>query len=1350
MAGTLSPGYSGDGGYAVQARLNTPKGLTSDGEGNIYIADFYNNAVRKTDPDGIISTVAGNGTCGYSGDGGPAADARLCFPRDVAADETGNLYIADSGNHVIRKIDTEGIITTVAGNGTAGYSGDEGPAAEAQIGSPNGVAADSAGNIYIADIQYHCIRQVSPGGIIFTLAGNGTAGYGGHGGPAAEAILNAPADVITDSAGKLYIADAGNHRIRKVDISGIITTAAGNGTPGYSGEGGPAVQASLNRPAAIAADRDGNIYIADTDNNRIRKVDSKGLITTVGGDGTPGINGISGPPARAWIYIPSGITVHPSGILYVSEPYWPCILGMGSSAIGDIIGGGGAAWHDPAGLSYIIMNGNQHTWTLDSETQAALNYFHYDTEKRLTAVYDRGMSMTYIQRDSGGTPTAIISPDGITTYLTVNASGHLEKVTYPDSGEYLFEYTEGGLMTAESDPEGNRFEHVFDTRGRLLNVSDPEGGLWEYSVTQTSDGTVRTGLNTAEGRQTLYTDRTDSKGEFRSVITGPDGGTNTFTKSSDGLTESSSLSCGTDLLTEYAAEPGLGYLYPKTITKTMPSGLERKSVREKVYEDDNADRVAERIYETLTVNNKAFTRLTDRTVNTETLTSPENRTSVSGYDPDTGLPAYVSIPGFHDTTFGYDTRARLTSVTTGTRRSTFAYGADGNLSSVTDPENRTTSYDHDAVGRVTAVHRPDSSSVYFTYDKNGNMTVLTNPNPTDHSFDYNSVNLNTSYQSPLSGSYRYVYDRDRHLKKTVLPSGNEITNVYADGKLMQTQFPEGTADYDYYPCGTKLRSVTGDDGESIGYTYDGSLLTSETLSGTLNAGLSYAYNNDFAVKTLTYAGSAETYTYDDDGLLTGAGRFSVARNAGNGLPESVTDGTLTLSRSFSGYGETASQTVTAGAQNLSQITLTRDNAGRITGKTERVGGVTSDYIYTYDEAGRLLTVTKDGVLTEEYRYSANGSRVYEMNTLRGISGRSMTYSHEDHLLTAGNVTYTYSPDGFLTARTAGTEVTAYDYSSRGELLGVTLPGGTSIEYIHDPLGRRIAKKVSGIITEKYLWSGLTTLLAVYDGNNNLLMRFEYADSRMPFAVMRPDGLYYMAYDQVGSLKLIAGSAGNVVKRVEYDTFGNIISDSAPSFEIPFGFAGGLHDRLTGLVRFGYRDYDPETGRWTAKDPIGFAGGDTDIYGYCLNDPVNFIDPDGQHAGILIGAIGGAFTGFKAGVQSGSLGKGLLAGAIGGITGGLFGALLLPPTLSAPIAGAITGSVAGFVGRAAGKALSDPCSSTEDRLKEGLKGIPAGFAGGLVGGSIAGGASYLGVGSVAAEAAGAMAAAPIYWGGDMLF
>jgi YD repeat-containing protein len=196
------------------------------------------------------------------------------------------------------------------------------------------------------------------------------------------------------------------------------------------------------------------------------------------------------------------------------------------------------------------------------------------------------------------------------------------------------------------------------------------------------------------------------------------------------------------------------------------------------------------------------------------------------------------------------------------------------------------------------------------------------------------------------------------------------------------------------------------------------------------------------------------------------------------------------------------QGFTIGSQNLTSWNLARDSNGRITQKTETVDGTTSNYEYTYDPMGRLLTVTKDGTLIEEYEYSLNGTRTYEMNELRGITGRSFAYSDEDHLLTAGGAIYEYDLDGFLTTKTFEADITQYDYSTRGELLGVNLPDGRVIEYVHDPLGRRIAKKVDGVTVEKYLWQGLTRLLAVYDSSDNLLMRFEYADGRMPVAMTK--------------------------------------------------------------------------------------------------------------------------------------------------------------------------------------------------------------------------------------------------------
>jgi RHS repeat-associated protein len=205
----------------------------------------------------------------------------------------------------------------------------------------------------------------------------------------------------------------------------------------------------------------------------------------------------------------------------------------------------------------------------------------------------------------------------------------------------------------------------------------------------------------------------------------------------------------------------------------------------------------------------------------------------------------------------------------------------------------------------------------------------------------------------------------------------------------------------------------------------------------------------------------------------------------------------------------------------------------------------------------------------------------------------------------------FDDDGFLVDRVSAAETTTYDYSLRGELLSVDLTDGRGITYDHDPMGRRVAKKIDGTVVEKYLWQDNTTLLAVYDASNNLIERFNYADGRLPISMLRGGVTYYMMYDQVGSFRLIVDSSGNITKRIDYDSFGNIINDTNSGFTIPFGFAGGLHDRDTGLVRFGARDFDTSIGRWTAKDPIDFAGGDVNLYGYVQNNPVNYFDPLGN-------------------------------------------------------------------------------------------------------------------------------------------
>jgi len=312
--------FSGDGGPATSAGFLGPNGIAVDSAGNIYLADSSNNRIRKVDAAGIVTTLAGNGAITFAGDDGPATSGSFFTPLGVAVDGAGNVYIADSLNHRVRKVDTAGILTTVAGAGYPESSGDGGPATRAGLFSPLAVAVDTAGNLYIAETSR--IRRVDTAGIITTVAGGALPGFSGDGGPATRAQLFLPAGVTVDASGNIYIADVGNRRIRKVTADGIISTVAGNGTKGFSGDGGPATSAQIDPFGAhqgLAADGAGNLYFADIANHWIRKVDTAGIISTVAGNGTAGFSGDGGAAFSASLNNPSDIALDSAGNLYIAD-----------------------------------------------------------------------------------------------------------------------------------------------------------------------------------------------------------------------------------------------------------------------------------------------------------------------------------------------------------------------------------------------------------------------------------------------------------------------------------------------------------------------------------------------------------------------------------------------------------------------------------------------------------------------------------------------------------------------------------------------------------------------------------------------------------------------------------------------------------------------------------------------------------------------------------------------------------------------------------------------------------------------------------------------------------------------
>jgi sugar lactone lactonase YvrE len=474
IAGSGANGLIGDGGPAVSAQLDVPYGVAADSAGNIFITEILGNRIRKVTPAGIISTVAGNGSKGYSGDGGPAISAKFSSPRDISVDSGGNLFIADGENRRIRKVSSSGIITTVAGNGSLGYSGDGGPATSAKLYQPWGLSIDSANNLFIADTGSNCIRKVDSSGIITTIAGNTTWGYGGDGGPATSAQLKNPYGIAVDSAGNLFIADYNNNCIRKVDSSGIITTVAGNGSAGYSGDGGMATSAQLNWPYGVAVDDADNLYIADYSNNRIRKVASSGIITTVAGSASVGFSGDGGPSTSAQLDYPSGVALDTKGNLFIADDFNSRIRKVSVSGIITTVAGNGTM--GSSGDGGYATSAQLHDAKKVAVDSAGNLYIADCTEYRIRKVSLSGIITTVAGNGSAGysgdsgpaTSAQLLLPMGV----AADSAGNL---FIADSGNHrIRKVSVSGIITtvAGNGSSGYNGDEIPATTARLWGPSD--------------------------------------------------------------------------------------------------------------------------------------------------------------------------------------------------------------------------------------------------------------------------------------------------------------------------------------------------------------------------------------------------------------------------------------------------------------------------------------------------------------------------------------------------------------------------------------------------------------------------------------------------------------------------------------------------------------------------------------------------------------------------------------------------------------------------------------------------------------------------------------------------------------
>lgn len=899
--------------------------------------------------------------------------------------------------------------------------------------------------------------------------------------------------------------------------------------------------------------------------------------------------------------------------------------------------------------TYVFGSDGRHLQTRDFVTNHIKWRFVYNSDKTIQKVIDSNGGETSFVRSGNGRLQKIVAPFGQETTFSTNSYGRIWIISDPLSRRHYLDYSaDSGLLISITYPSGRYTDFTYDSDGKFLKETHSNGGWKELS--EIIYGNLRkVEVRTAEGVVSELSFNKDMSSETMSYTGGEASGERWAGSNSRNLSFA-----GTSIYTTYGVDPRFGNsVEVMTARNTSISDLNRRETMS--YSYTTSDPAAGATYtKTKSLNGKVSQVSYFYNAKKLVATSPLGRISEIVFDG-TGKILKAHQPGGLPLTYSYYNNGLLQTLSKGGLTYSFEYDLAGNLSrKINNATGQIEAYEYDGAGQLLKKKQPDLSEVSYEYSKDGSVSKITLPSNEVHIFERDAYDQIRSYLAPLWGSENretlYLNDTDRRLKRMTLPSGKQVNYIYESG-LNRLQFMSTTrGNYIFaysYDDSSIPSQITTPDGIKTSSIRSGTLLTREYVDDSNEDNIStvyWGYNTDHLVSTIGVGGITIPIVYDNDSRISDIGgesyTYSESYDASAATAASRYESALgNIKSTYQTNDFLGGTTILTGIEPIAndeaakkEISITKLHSGTTT-MLEKFGTLERLTTYTYDQNSRLIGVSRaiggqtPGV-TASYEFYPNSNNIKWYR--HGNKSTMGTYDSQDRIIQLSGAvsrTYQYDLDGNVATITNCYGTKSFEYDEFKNLRKVVLPNGKVVEYAIDGMNRRIAKKVNGSVVEYYAWYDQTRLAAVLEPDRSLRVMYVYGNhSAAPTYLVKQGQKYKIFTTPQGSIRAIYDVNGVAKQEIEYDEYGAVLSMTNPTFQ-PLGFNSGLHDIDTRLVRFGARDYDPEVGRWNSKDPILFDGGDANLYGYVINDPINFIDPNGLWS-LSVSAyvvFGGGFT-----------------------------------------------------------------------------------------------------------------------------